>query len=280
MADIIGDYLDWLAPRASKRTHSERRIALRKADRELPYGLPQALETEISGWLRQYEGVPWSLATYHNHLRQFLTWATLRGKITYNAMADLPRPREGDREAHPCEDWELAIALTAPQFPWRRAVILGAYAGLRCMEMCAVTTDDINHGTLRIFGKGRKYRTVPIGPVLAEELDGTKPGHLLVGARGKPLDPRVLTQMQRPAWDALGLGKHITLHSFRHWFATSLIESGADIRVVQELLGHASVATTQGYTAVTSQRLSAAVAQLPRVTVEPVGSRLDGYVAA
>lgn len=290
MTDLIERHLQWLArgdlhhrPHAP-RTVKERGIILRAIDRDLPDGLAEASADEIAARLARHAPEDggwygWTLSTYDTALRVFGRWAVNAGEIGFDPMVYLGRPGPGEREPHPCEDHELATALTAPQWPWRRGVMLAAYAGLRCTELCTVTTDDIRGGRLHVLGKGRKVRTVPINDLLAAELDGTPPGRLVVGARGRPLAGHVLTAMQRPVWAALGLPAHFSLHSLRHWFATSLIEQGADARTVQVLMGHSSLATTQGYLRVTDARARDAVALLPRVP-EPAGIRLGDPVAA
>lgn len=287
MTDLIERHLVWLGrgdihhrPRA-QRTVDERGCILRKANRELPDGLREASGNEIHHWLEPYrkDGREWTLSTYDTTLRVFYRWALSNDVVDYDPMSSLGRPAPGPRDPHPCEDPELAVALTAPRLPWRRAVMLAAYAGLRCTEICTVTTADIIGNRLRVLGKGKKVRSVPIAPVLADELRGTPPGHLLVGALGRPINGRVLSAMQRPAWRALGLGEHINLHSFRHWFITRLIESGATVPEVAMLAGHSSIATTQGYAAVADRRLSDDVARLPRVT-GPESSRPGDPTAA
>lgn len=287
VTDLITQHLAWLArgdihhrPRAP-RTVEGRAITLRHADRDLPDGLARASGNELDAWFRPYRkvGKEWTLSTHDTALRVFYNWATATGKIDINPMDSIGRPAPGPRDPHPCEDHELARALTAPRWPWRRAVLLAAYAGLRCTELCTVTTTDIVGDRLRILGKGRKVRHVPIGPVLAEELAGTPPGHLLVGARGLPIDGRVLTGMQRPVWAALGLPGDFSLHSLRHWFITKLLENGATMPEAARLAGHSSVATTQGYAGVVDARLTADVRRLPRVT-EPGSDRLGDPSAA
>ena len=289
MTDLIARHLKWLArgdihnrPRAP-RTVKERGIVLRALDRDLPDGLREASGDEIVARLARYapdDGwYGWTLTTYDTTLRVFYRWAVNNGELGFSPMDHIGRPGPGGREPHPCEDHELAAALTAPRWPWRRAAMLAAYAGLRCSELCSVTTDDIHGDRLHILGKGHKVRTVPIAAPLGAELAGTPPGPLLVGARGRPIDGHVLSAMQRPVWAALGLPEHFSLHSMRHWFASSLVEQGADLRTVQVLMGHSSLTTTQGYLRVTDARASQAVTLLPRVT-EPASDRLGDPTAA
>lgn len=287
-SSLLTEYERWLRARRSARTVGDRMEYLRRADRLLPYGLEHASEDELAALLAPYEG--WTAATYDSHLRGFYTWCLRRGLLTIDPMADLDRAAPGPRVPHPCTDDELALAVaTTPAQPWRRAVLLGAYAGLRCAEICSVTTDDVIDDRLRVRGKGRRVRVVPLHPVLVDELapdlaaaaaarraDPRAPALLLCRSRRGRIAPQVLTSMQRPVWRRHGLPESFTLHSLRHWFATRALRLGADIREVQEMLGHSSVAMTMAYLAVAGERLRVAVARLP----EPAGTRLGQPRAA
>lgn len=274
-------HLDWLelTCRASQRTVEARRHVLRYFNRHLPDGLDEADETELS----QLLSTPgWSQSTVHSydyHLRGYYGFCVRKGFLTGDPMIDMPRPRHGPRVPRPWTDDELAVALRAPAMPWRRAVLLAVYAGLRCAEIVSVRREHIVRGQLRVLGKGKRLRLVPVAQPLLEELDDARPGHLCVGATGRPILASTLSRMQRHVWRRLGLAEDVHLHGGRHWFATSLLEQGADVRVVQQLMGHASLETTAGYLAVTDARTRAAVTRLPRV-VEPVRGRLDGPQAA
>lgn len=276
MTDLIERHLTWLRQvrHAAETTVHSRGALLHRADRALPYGLDNSDENELAAFLSQWRG--WSRTTYDTHLRGFYQWGVRFGHLTLDPMAELARPAPGPRVPHPCTDDELAIALTAPQWPWRRAVLLAAYGGLRCAEICSVTTDDLRDGWLTVLGKGGKTRAVPLGgPALADiEAYGPRRGHLLQDANGQPLAAHILTDRWGRMRHRLGLRQSVTMHSFRHWFASSTLSLGADIRTVQELLGHASLNTTQGYTQVTDARRLAAVAALPVLGHEPAGTRL------
>jgi len=146
-------------------------------------------------------------------------------------------------------------------------------AGARISEAVGLDVDDIDldsgsSGSVRLFGKGSKERVVPVGryareavtaylvrgrPTLAANGRGT--AALLLGQRGARLSRQSAWVALRDAAERAGLGGHVSPHTLRHSFATHLLDGGADVRVVQELLGHASVTTTQVYTLVTVQRL-------------------------
>ena len=153
-----------------------------------------------------------------------------------------------------------------------RLIVELLYAtGIRVSELCGLDIDDVDSSRrlLRVLGKGNKQRTVPYGlpaeHALAAWLSDGRPalaaansGHaLLLGARGKRIDPRQARTVVHQTVAAVDGAPDIGPHGLRHSAATHLLEGGADLRVVQELLGHSSLATTQLYTHVTVARLRA-----------------------
>jgi integrase/recombinase XerC len=177
------------------------------------------------------------------------------------AVAEAPRPLPEDAAPE-----QAAVAL-------RDALVVDLlYAsGIRVAELVGLDLDDVDHGRrlLRVLGKGRKERSVPFGvpaeqalrawlsdgrPVLARE--GSGPA-LLLGLRGGRLDPREVRRVVHAATAAVPGAPELGPHGLRHSAATHVLEGGADLRSVQELLGHASLATTQIYTHVTVDRLRA-----------------------
>ena len=156
--------------------------------------------------------------------------------------------------------------------PWilaRDAAVLSLLygCGLRISEALAIRRDEAPVGrrdSVTVIGKGGKMRTLPvIAPVQRAIEDylnlcpwtGTPEGPLFVGARGGPLSPRIIQLAVERMRGALGLPDDATPHALRHSFATHLLGRGGDLRTIQELLGHASLSTTQLYTAIDSQRL-------------------------
>lgn len=147
-------------------------------------------------------------------------------------------------------------------------------SGARVAEVCGLDIDDIDRSrsTLRVLGKGNKERTVPVGAPAMEALDawlvrrsevataGSGPA-VFLGARGGRIDARVVRRMVHQALEAVPEAPNVGPHGLRHAMATHLLEGGADLRSVQEMLGHASLATTQIYTHVGSERLRAAFRQ-------------------
>ena len=151
-----------------------------------------------------------------------------------------------------------------------RALLELAYgAGLRVSEWITLPVRDValDDGLVRVFGKGSKERLVPIGrraiaavAIYLRELrpkleKGGGRGVLFLNARGLPLSRMGAWKILRHHVDQVGLKKHITPHTLRHSFATHLLEGGADLRAVQEMLGHADISTTQIYTHVDREYL-------------------------
>ncbi len=167
-------------------------------------------------------------------------------------------PREGEAR----EQWVLA----------RDAAVLALLygAGLRISEALGISRADAPVGrieTVTVVGKGRKARSAPIIPPVRKAVEdylalcpyALKPaGPLFVGAKGGPLSPRIVQLAMERMRGALGLPDTATPHALRHSFATHLLTRGGDLRTIQDLLGHASLSTTQVYTGVDSARLLAA----------------------
>jgi integrase/recombinase XerD len=142
-------------------------------------------------------------------------------------------------------------------------------AGVRVSELVGLDVDDVDldDGSVRVLGKGAKERDVPLGryarEAIAAYLTAARPtfatarsrSALFLNRRGGRLSRQTCWTIIRRYAGLAGLEKRITPHTLRHSFATHLLEGGADVRVVQELLGHASVATTQVYTLVTEEHL-------------------------
>ena len=156
--------------------------------------------------------------------------------------------------------------------PWiamrNTAVLALLYgSGLRISEALGLNRGDVPRGaltTLRVLGKGGKERMVPVLPVVAAAIDEYvdfcpyRPGPdgaLFLGAKGERLNPRMVQRAMEKLRSALGLPDTATPHALRHSFATHLLAAGGDLRSIQELLGHASLSTTQTYTQVDSERL-------------------------
>ena len=224
-----------------------------------------------------------SIARRVGAIHTFYRWAAARGFVRADPAAMLGRPKVANRLPTVLRPAEAAGLVEAPepgsQDKVGRAVALRDRAvlellygsGLRAGEVSALTLDriDLDHGRVRVLGKGSKERDVPMSDFAVEAIReylhrGRSPlavegsAALFFNRKGRPLGVRdIRALVERYGSETLS-GRRVTPHSLRHSFATHLLEGGADIRVVQELLGHSSVATTQRYTHVSRTRLFAA----------------------
>ncbi|HVM38942.1 MAG TPA: tyrosine recombinase XerC [Sphingomicrobium sp.] len=206
-------------------------------------------------------------------VRAFLRYAAeQQGEIPQLPRTRAPkRPRTLPRPAAPQEAMDLADdAAAAASEPWigarDLAILLLLYgAGLRVSEALSLTCRSLPFGpSIRVTGKRSKTRVVPIVPAVAQAIAAyvrqcpyTRAGDapLFVGAKGGPLNGDLVRRSVRAARTRLGLPDTLTPHALRHSFATHLLARGADLRALQELLGHASLSSTQIYTAVDAARL-------------------------
>jgi integrase/recombinase XerC len=166
---------------------------------------------------------------------------------------------------HPSHDWQgvrdTAIAM----------LLYGC--GLRISEALSLTSQDIARGNMaiRVMGKGKKQREVPLLPIVLEAIDAyisacpypTNGTLLFFGKRGGALQSAIFQRRLQTLRAVLMLPDHASAHALRHSFATHLLEKGGELRDIQELLGHASLATTQRYTSVNVQQLCEAMAHHP-----------------
>ena len=223
---------------------------------------------------RRAEGLGASSAARElSGVRAFLKYAAeQQGRPAQLPRTRAPkRPRNLPRPGTPEDAMDLAEnAAEAASAPWigarDLAILLLLYgAGLRVAEALSLTARMLPIGTtLRVIGKRSKTRIVPVVPPVREAiqeyvrtcpypLSGDAP--LFVGARGGPLNPDLVRRAVAEARRRLGLPDTLTPHALRHSFATHLLARGADLRALQELLGHASLSSTQIYTAVDAARL-------------------------
>jgi integrase/recombinase XerD len=184
-----------------------------------------------------------------------------------NPMYKLQTPRRPERSPRPVADSDL-IRLLELRVRRRTKVmiLLGALAGLRVAEIANVKGEDIDLDANRIhvIGKGGKRAWVPLHPILIEVAKAMPPdGHWFPGncrRPGLPIRSKSVSDIIGQAMRRAGITG--TPHSLRHWYATTLLSDGADLRTVQELMRHSSVQTTQVYTQVPDSRRSAAVGRL------------------
>jgi len=266
--DLIQDHLDWLRGcRKSPLTVRDRGLTLRRADRQLPYGLERAIYTELSAWLGNERWSPKTARTYWEHLHYFYEWACdprLPDGLDENPMAMLSAPENPRFLPRPVAATNLAAMLRGDR-PYRTYVMLAALAGARCIEISRLDREDVTEQTILLKGKGNREKILDTHPDLWAELEPLPPGPIARMHDGSRASAGTVST--RSAWYfrhglGLKLPPHAGLHSVRHWYATTMLEGGADLRTVQEAMGHASVSSTQIYTLVTDPRRRAAINSL------------------
>ena len=208
-------------------------------------------------------------------VRNFYRWLDRSGQLHNDAIDLLKTPKTPRRLPRPVTESQAQeiVNLAADSTPetWTglrdEALFTLLYgAGLRIGEALTLTRDAItSSGRLTVTGKGNKQRNVPLLPIVHATIEkylascpyALKSGQpLFVGARGEQLNPAVAQRNLRALRRQLGLPDSVTPHALRHSFATHLLASGADLRSLQELLGHSSLSTTQLYTQIDAQQLS------------------------
>ena len=290
-AAILGDYAEHLALERGRSEHTQRayladlRSLFRFLDERVPgCGLEALSLPVLRSWLgaQAAGGVArTTLARRTSAVKTFTAWATRRGLLTTDPASRLQVPKA--KRTLPAvlrQDQALAAMAAAglgaeqrdPIALRDRLIVELLYAtGIRVSELCGLDVDDVDTGRnlLRVLGKGNKQRTVPFGrPALAAIKDWLADGRphlvvsdsgpgLLLGPRGRRLDPRQARTVVHQTVGAVDGAPDIGPHGLRHSAATHLLEGGADLRVVQELLGHSTLATTQLYTHVSVARLRA-----------------------
>ncbi|MEQ8900253.1 MAG: tyrosine recombinase XerC [Roseovarius sp.] len=239
--------------------------------------LARITTADMRAWMAFTRGQdvgPRSLARKLSAVKSFYRWLSEREGFEPTAVLSirapkfqrkLPRPLSPEAASDVIETLEMQ-SLTLWIAARDQAVVTLLYGcGLRISEALGLTGAALPMGdTLRIIGKGNKERLVPvIAPARAAvaryaqlcPYDMTRTGPLFFGARGGALGPRAVQKVVERTRAQLGLPATATPHAMRHSFATHLLNAGGDLRAIQELLGHASLSTTQAYTGVDTARL-------------------------
>ncbi len=188
-------------------------------------------------------------------LRSFPKFLMTEGVLKEDLRRHLVTPKLPRALPHPISQKDMETLLNSPGLSIRdRAILELLYAaGIRASELTGLRLEDVNAavGYIRCLGKGGKERIVPIGRRAVERLrEYNSPGPMLF-----PISRETLWRIVKKAAQKAGLRDRVHPHTLRHSFATHLVRNGADLRYVQEMLGHSNIATTQIYTEVDADRL-------------------------
>jgi integrase/recombinase XerD len=269
-AALLGKFVDWAAKQKLtdwKAVELRHLMAFLQHERERSLvNQPQASPRRLSS-----ESVYLEIAA----LRAFYRFAESEQLLPQNVAEHLSLPRRWQRlpKALTSDEIDRLLAPETPETPPNlcdRAMLELAYAsGLRLAELCNLRLEQLNldAGFINVIGKGNKERVVPVGRKAVESLNRylevgrprlvtpRSPANVFLTRRGTPFAAVTLWLRVKQRVRRAGVARNITPHMLRHSFATHLLEHGADLRVIQELLGHANISTTEIYTHVTGNRL-------------------------
>ncbi len=286
-ADFVTQFLDYLEHERGVSPHTLRGYSrdildflefLRAGDDFDPTGVDALAVRGFHAHLRERNASKATVARKLAALRSFYKFLVRRSIVEASPVAAVKTPKQEKRLPRFLDEREVGKLLDAPgpddAFPRRdKALLETLYStGLRVSELVGldVADADLRSGLIRARGKGKKERLVPIGSVavqalvqyldeervrLLRPLDGKPTGALFLNRDGTRLSARSVRRVLTRYISRTGLPVRTSPHTLRHTFATHLLDRGADLRSVQELLGHESLATTQIYTHVTTERL-------------------------
>lgn len=266
MIELLADWAAWQrAAGLSERTIRERSSCVRTmGDMAVNY-LDKVTTRDVIVYLGRRGISQASKATYQGHLRAFFRWCIDAGIREDNPMERVPAVRRPKSAPRPTTSGQLTALLEVCNRRRTRAmVLLAALAGLRAHEVAKIRGEDIDLDalTLTVLGKGRKQSVIPLHnelAVLAAQFPAA--GWWFTNHAGTgPVTPKavgvsIARAMGRAGYDG-------TAHQLRHWYGTTLVRAGVDLRTVQELMRHESIQTTQIYTLVSDTQRTAAIGLL------------------
>jgi integrase/recombinase XerC len=278
MDAAVGSFLEYLGVERGSSPHTLRSYAIDLteftrflADEKIG-GLAEADTRAVRAYLARLHQRRLSKATIARKLaavRSCFRFMARRGVLEVNPARQVRSPRLGRRlpsflpKDEATQLLDAGPAAGAAGLRDRALVELLYASGLRVAECCGLDVDDLDEGrrTVRVLGKGDKERVVPVGETALEALAaylamrGRARGALFRNARGGRLTTRSALRIVKGLARRAGLGQRVTPHTLRHSFATHMLGEGADLRLIQELLGHSRLSTTQRYTHVSPEHL-------------------------
>ncbi len=281
---IIEAFLDtlWVEHGLSENTLSAYRNDLLGLSRwlsNLPINITEARRDHLLDYLSyraQQGSMPRTSARLLSSIRRFYRYLVRQGTVQKDPSAQIEFPKLGRPLPETLTEEEIERLLAAPNIEKAhgvrdRAMLEVLYAcGLRVSELVGLTLNQVNlnHGVIRVMGKGNKERLIPFGEQASEWIskfvnearpDLLKTNQpcdaLFITNRGTAMTRQAFWHLIKKHAKRVGITKHLSPHTLRHAFATHLLNHGADLRVVQMLLGHSDLSTTQIYTHVAQARL-------------------------
>lgn len=269
--EIVAKYAGWMRSwDASDRTIEARTTLARS--RLAAWGLDGFTPDNVQTFLAREKGVngrepsKWTKATYHAHLKSICEFLVTGGYINASPMDEVRKVRRPRSLPHPLSHSEMTRALESARTHTDRRLLhwitMARRAGLRCHEIAKFSGEDLTERGLFVMGKGEKEAVLPVhAEIVTIARDYPATGYWFPSPYGEHIKADSLSAAVSRFFHDLGIKGSI--HRVRHNFGTDLVEGGVDLRAVQELMRHSSLATTEGYTLVTGDRLSAALNRLP-----------------
>ena len=257
---LLTEYANWMRSwNASKQTISARTILVRA--RLAEWGVEGFTAQTISDFLSSPKFGKWTRSTYYSHLKDFGAWLVATGRLDSNPVELVRSPQRPKSKPRPLSEEEVGRVLSVAQGPARHWILFAMLAGLRASEIAALRGEDIDESGVYVLGKGETKVTLPCHPDLWE-IAQTYPreGYLWPGNDHGHIPGQQISLSVGRLFRGMGIDGSV--HRCRHVYGTRLLRSGANIRVVQKLMRHASLATTATYTAVDEDEMRDAVNRL------------------
>lgn len=263
----LNSYKDWLdtflAPTSVKNRHYYARRYVAWLENQGVHTPWDAATTHVSQFIIHGGKAPSTKKNIRDGLTCLYRWGISTGQTTNDPVKAIPRirvPAHQPRPTHP--DFIDKAFRSCKHFNDVTMIVLALYAGLRCKEIASLHSNDIYDGQIRVQGKGSRVRYVPVHEMLEVLIPHIPAGWVFPSGRN-PTGHYLPASISQRLGDLLG-PEGPGGHSLRHHFATELYSRTHDLILIQELLGHASIATTRIYTRGDSSRLAPAVRALPR----------------
>lgn len=280
--ELIKQWQTWMRAKSwSDRTICERVILVRRVQRQTGIEPDKlTLEDTLAFLASNFDQS--TRQTYFVNLNSWFRWLHESGKIDANPMAGVPIPRAPRTRPVPLTTAHVELAIASANRKRTRAMILlAAYQGLRVSEIAKVHGRDFDVLGKRMFvtGKGGLKATLPLSPIIESLADEMPTGYWFpqhvanrTGASGGHILGRSVSTIISSSLSRAGING--TAHGLRHWFASEMLRQGVDIRVIQELLRHASIATTERYLHVSADQQMDGILTLPDLTATQPALRL------
>lgn len=258
--EIVAAYTSWLNSWSpSQKTVTARRTLA--AARMKAWGLDGFTTENIQQFLGTPDWKRWTRATYHAHLKDFCAWLTASGYLDENPMEDVRKPGRPASLPRPLSEREVEMVLAAAGGRVRDWVRIALLSGLRAHEIAKLRGEDVTTEGIYVEGKGGVRALLPAHPELWEMAQRyPRQGYWFPGKTEPHMAASTITIGVGELFRTLGITGSI--HRCRHVYGTRLLRAGVNIRVVQQLMRHASLATTATYTAVDEDEMKAAILRL------------------